>query len=40
MLKIEHGGSFEHGFVRIGRMGFATWSQKSVGIGWIRVQEE
>ena len=40
MLKIEHGCFFEHGFARIGRMGFATWSQKSVGIREIRVREE
>jgi hypothetical protein len=31
---------FEHGFARIGRMGFATGSQNSVGIGGIRVREE
>ena len=31
---------FEYGFARIGRMGFATGSQNSVGIGGIRVREE
>lgn len=40
MLKIEHGCFFEHGFARIGRMGFATGSQNSVGIWGIRVREE
>lgn len=30
----------EHGFARIGRMGFATGSQNSVGIRGIRVREE
>ena len=40
MLKIEHGCFFEHGFARIGRRGFATGSQNSVGIWGIRVREE
>ena len=31
---------FEHGLTRIGRMGFATGSQNSVGIWGIRVREE